>query len=325
MKKMILGYINNGRTDFSKAIRLFTVFLFSFLLLSGLISFLYLFYSETKSSFTYNFGIFDDVVSDAILYLLKNYLLGISILLSTIFFIFSINHINHDKKTIGKHKIKLTLLVVMSFIYSFVHYFISSPFIEDNIYYFVTYILSAIIILFSMIVFYLPYCTDLNELVKMIRMDYQKNQGVFVLFRTSVLIYVLMILTYLYAGFFEAHGTLAPMIFMYLILFSRASDSNYFNKIMKLKFEVAGFDISSVEDKFQKKLGDSLYLCEKNKMIKKVKPHIGKHQYPENKDIETIFEDNNIKGGQYLIIFLNKYNDFTVVDLDGKQLLSSSG
>ena len=325
MKKTISNYIYNGKTDFSKSLRLFTVFLLSFLLLSVFISFLYLFYNETKGFFNYNIDISTEILSNILLYLLKNYLLGISILLSTIFFILSINQINYDNKTMGKHGMKLIILVSISFIYSFSHHLTSAPFVQDGVYHFVTYILSAIIILFSMIAFYMPCCTNLNELVKVIKRDSKKNKNGFVLIKTSIFIYGLAILAYLYTDIFDFHVFIAPIMFIYFIVFCRSFDSNYINNIMKLKFEAAGFDISSIEDRFQKKeLGESLYLLEKQAIVERVKDYeTTRRIFKEKEDMDTVFTENNIKDKHYLIYVVRKDDNFTIVDLYGNLIVST--
>lgn len=69
MKTYISNYIDNGKTDGSKSIRFFMVFLCSTLLSAISLSFLYVVYNETRGFISDNIHLSFGFLSDIFLYL----------------------------------------------------------------------------------------------------------------------------------------------------------------------------------------------------------------------------------------------------------------
>lgn len=320
MKKYISNYIDNGKTDGSKSIRFFMVFLSSIFLSAISLSFLYVVYNKTKGFVSANINVSFSFLSDAFLYLAGNYLFGAFILLSMIFALFSLNHVNHDKKSVGNHKYKLGILIPALFIYSFFNHMSSLEFVQDDLYYFLTYSLSLLIMSFTVIVFYIPFSTNLKEILNIFKHD----QAMFFIFKALILFCFFFALIFLYTDSSDFSFAIMPLGVAFLLFVLRfTSGREYGNELMKLKFELSGFDISGIETKYQSRLNQSLYFSDVEGIHSQLSAYKVNDKLREIKEAFRKHLEEN-QAYQHMFIFIKEEEKkLYIIDLDGNTVTSS--
>ena len=327
MKTRISSFIDNGKTDGSKSIRFFIVFLSSLLLSAISLSFLYVVYNKAIGLVSDNTNLSFDFFFNALSYTVNNYLLGSSMLLSAIFFIFSKNHVRYNKKNMGKHGFKLSFLITLLFFYSFSNNLSSFRLVQNDLYYFLTYTLSSLVMLSSIIIFYLPISTDFKEIMRVLKADSEHNKTMFFIAKASTFTFISLSIAILYTEFYNLHiVTLLALLSLYLLFAARLifiSGVVSFNDLMRLRLELNGFDISAIETRFKSYLSNSLFFSN----VKGINNELAKYESNDElfnaiKKINNYLKEHKAQDDIFIFIKKEKSN-FTIVDLDGNVVVST--